>query len=292
MTAKETIDIYWPILEELTDEEKSLLIERLSGSMKTSPAAKKKPGRKKSSDENSKVCECRVLKDFHGIHAHASCNVSVGIGPEFKVEICGRKKDVSKIKTSVHDDVLFIDMDPIAVHGGDRIVCSGLGTITVNGMTIVDGVSVCDVKPVTVKVTMPELWGCSTYASGNIELETDLVSDHDFVFELNGSGSFIAKEISCAGFGVAVKGSGNVRVDSLKSTAGLFAVISGAGSINMRNVSVSGDAELKISGSGNIIVNGHAEEVNALITGAGSIGGNLESQRIRTRVTGSGNINL
>lgn len=288
MTTKDKIELFWPLLEDLTDDEKSALIEKLRGSMKSAPADSETKEQKKTArtrkDPNRTVTEVRDHSDFTGVANQGCCDVTIKTGESFKVEVIGKQKSVDDVETTVRGGVLHIKTKSSSYGNSGA-------TITINGRTIISG-SGDMTTPAKVNVILPELTLCSGAGSGNISIDSPIRTGHDFSLTVSGSGDIKAKEIECAGINAAISGSGNLRASQIKAHGSASVSVTGSGDVNLQNVDIDGHTELRITGSGDIRISGKAQEVNASVVGSGDISGHLNYTTIRSRVMGSGDIRI
>ncbi len=287
MTTKDKIELFWPLLEDLTDDEKSALIEKLRGSMKSAPADSETKEQKKTArakkDPNRIVTEVRDHSGFTGVANQGCCDVTIKTGESFKVEVIGKQKSVDDVETTVRGGVLHIKTK--SSYG------NSFASITINGRNIVSG-SGDMTTPAKVNVTLPELTLCSGSGSGNISIDSPIRTGHDFCLTVSGSGDIKAKEIECVGINAAVSGSGNLRTTQIKAHGNASISVTGSGDINLQDVDIDGHTDLRITGSGDIRISGKAQEVNASVVGSGDISGHLSYTSIRSRATGSGDIRI
>lgn len=288
MTTKDKIELYWPLLEDLTDDEKSALIEKLRGSMKSAPAGSETKEQKKATrarkDPDRIVTEVREHRGFTGVANQGRCDVNIKAGDAFKVEVIGKQKSIDDVETSVRGGVLHIKTKSSSCG-------NGIASITINGRTIVSGGGDM-IKPAKVNVTLPELTLCSGAGSGNISVDSPVRISQDFSLTVSGSGDIKTREIECAGFNAAVSGSGNLRATQVKANGNTSLSVTGSGDITLQKVDICGHTDLRVTGSGNIHISGKALDVNASVIGSGDIRGRLSYTSIKSRVTGSGDINI
>jgi len=91
--------------------------------------------------------------------------------------------------------------------------------------------------------------------------------------------------------GVALGGSGNIRVDKA-SGPGFSASVDGSGDIEVGALQVA-SADFSIAGSGNISAQGQADHIKASVAGSGSIETpSMKSRTAEISITGSGNVAL
>lgn len=323
---RDKVELYWSLMELLTPEEKIRLatkliesvpedfevdedleakIAELKSEVVNQKAAAKKKRKTVIEDEEEEdetaeeiITDERKVKPFVGIDSAGCLDVQVSKGDEFRLAVIGRKKDIKHIKTSVRNNVLHVFVDPECGFGnstivsGNSIVSVGYGKTIVNGRVIKGGGSISILKPLQIEVTMPKLESLHTQGSGDINVQSDFSSDRDIVCTVEGSGNINLCKIECDGFGVAVKGSGNVDVKQLNTKGDVFLAIKGSGDIDITSAYVAGDCELQIQGSGDIRINGSANNVDAYIFGSGDISGNLKYNNISTSTTGSGELLL
>jgi hypothetical protein len=107
---------------------------------------------------------------------------------------------------------------------------------------------------------------------------------------LSGSGNIVAeKGFKAASLGLAVSGSGNIRLQNLTATS-VDCAISGSGDITVSGPGKANSLDAAISGSGNIDAgNFEAGSVEIAVSGSGDCTVNA-SDKIQAHVSGSGDI--
>jgi Putative auto-transporter adhesin, head GIN domain len=134
-------------------------------------------------------------------------------------------------------------------------------------ITYKDNANVNATKPITIKITCPQLIGTKLLGSGNLTVNGTILSPK---------------------FDASQMGSGNIDLNN--ATIGALRVnLSGSGEITLKNCT-SLNAEYALLGSGNINANGNATKTcKAKITGSGTIDA-VVTDTLDAEITGSGDI--
>jgi Putative auto-transporter adhesin, head GIN domain len=135
-------------------------------------------------------------------------------------------------------------------------------------ITYKDNANINSTKPITIKITCPQLLGTKLLGSGNLTADGTVLSPK---------------------FDASQMGSGNIYVNN--ATIGALRLnLSGSGEITLKNCT-SLNAEYALLGSGNINATGNATKIcKAKLTGSGTIDA-VVTDTIDAEITGSGDIN-
>jgi hypothetical protein len=146
-----------------------------------------------------------------------------------------------------------------------------------------DGRSVRPHKPITIRVTVPEL--ADVVFSGSGEVDVAAFTADRFSVTLAGLGDIRVAGLATHHFTAELSGSGNLRVAGEATVQQIS--MSGAGNYDAERL-VSADAAVTISGAGNATVR-VSQALNATISGAGNVTYIGEPQ-VETHVTGVGTV--
>jgi hypothetical protein len=166
----------------------------------------------------SVTSETLVLPEFNRISMEGADNVFISYGEEQHVEVTGHPNIISRIRTEVVNDTWFIELER-GNYGRYEL---------------------------TYHITMPTIEKVSNTGSGNLTINTPMVTDHLEV-QLMGSGSFSGFLLSAQTCQADIVGSGNIEISVANH---LDATLEGSGSVFYKgNPLIKED----IQGSGRVV---------------------------------------
>lgn len=208
----------------------------------------------------------RNCSTFVSVDNKTSCNVFYKQGESFKVSIVAPEEHIDKIKTTVEEGTLLIEM--------------------------AENTFIKNVKDVKINIESPSLSSMTISGSGGITAQSAIDSSGKPVsLSVKGSGNIKLKKLECKELSANVGGSGNVDVSELKASTSEIE-INGSGSITCNGMKVSQKVTMTINGSGNIAVNGSTDVVNVDIHGSGNVTGRLNCDNVTATIKGSGDVKL
>jgi spermidine/putrescine-binding protein len=139
-------------------------------------------------------------------------------------------------------------------------------------------------KPITIRITVPEVEGLYLSGSGKI-LAEGKVNTGPLSLKISGSGNLILNDLAAGDVEAAISGSGDI--DLTGSGKNMEVAISGSGSINGESFSV-GACEISISGSGGCRIDATGK-LEVHISGSGNVY-YYSSPQIDASISGSGKI--
>ena len=166
----------------------------------------------------SVTSETLVLPEFNRISMEGADNVFISYGEEQHVEVTGHPNIISRIRTEVVNDTWFIELER-GNYGRYEL---------------------------TYHITMPTIEKVSNTGSGNLTINTPMVTDHLEV-QLMGSGSFSGFLLSAQTCQADIVGSGNIEISVANH---LDATLEGSGSVFYKgNPVIMAD----VQGSGRVV---------------------------------------
>jgi hypothetical protein len=139
-------------------------------------------------------------------------------------------------------------------------------------------------KPLTIRVTAPEVDGLYISGSGKIIAE-EKVTTGDLELKISGSGNINLTDLTATDLELAISGSGDINLSG--SGEEMEVAISGSGDVLGESFSVTG-CEIRISGSGGCQIDATGT-LEAQISGSGDVY-YYSSPQIEAHISGSGKI--
>ena len=220
---------------------------------------------------------------FTRIEVDLNARTSIEFGNKHYIEIDGRQKLLKKIKHSVRNGKLVIEMerkrgffnlfnsnneDEVQV----RIVLKKLEYLKLNGSGKTD-IDEFDTDETTIII------------NGANDLTTSGRIDN-FEMKIHGASDVILDELICKDFVLDVKGAGDLKISG--ETKNFEVEVKGAGDVKAYNFTTQ-SLDAKIMGAGDIRIT-VTEEIIASIFGAGSITYKGNPTRIKDKIFGAGEI--
>jgi hypothetical protein len=137
---------------------------------------------------------------------------------------------------------------------------------------------------VKVYISMSKLDGIGLFGSGNIVAEKEFKAG-SLGLAVSGSGNIRLPNLTATSVDCAISGSGDITVSGPGKATSLEAAISGSGSIDAGNFEVN-TVEIAVSGSGDCTVNA-SDKIQAHVSGSGNIYYKGNAQ-LDIRISGSG----
>lgn len=206
----------------------------------------------------------RNCSTFVSIENKTACNITYKQGEQFKVSITAPEENIDKIKTSVVDDILIVEME--------------------------ENTFIKETKNVKINIESPSLMYVAVTGAGNITSQTPLeTSGKPLLLSVKGSGSLKFKKINCSEIAVGITGSGNAEVSDVKAKSSEIE-IKGSGSVELSGMKISKKIEINVLGSGNAAINGSADNVKVNISGSGNVTGKVNCDNVSAIIKGSGDV--
>ena len=166
--------------------------------------------------------EKRDHRDFSKIRIETGLSMDVHVGKDFAVEMSGKEKYITRLKTTVKGDTLYVAYDKEdEIILGDRDMHMDVWMPKFSELRV-DGAVDADIDGFDGGDFEIELNG-----AGNIELDGKC---DKLVINLNGAGNIEAEDLECKDVDVDVNGAGNVEVYASDS---VVARVSGFGNIDV-----------------------------------------------------------
>lgn len=189
------------------------------------------------------ITQNRSLSDFSFITLKSNADVFVTQEDHFAISIEAPTDVIDKITTEVSDNTLEI---------GSKIKWTSGAH-----------------PEIKIYVSLPKPNGFEVDGSGNIILQTKIVTDY-LSLEVNGSGNIKAKETTSQKQQIAVNGSGGVKYDNALAENALLEV-NGSGDVKGGKL-MSKQVSVSVTGSGQIRISDISSETISMINdGSGSI---------------------
>ena len=185
------------------------------------------------------ITQKRDLPDFEKIRIKGAMDADIRVGESQSVAIKADADDQGRIKTSVKDKTLIIDMK-----GQFRSSRNRLATISVPNL---DAIMINGSSDATIKGIKTDRFSARISGSGDI-IADGTCGSADYV--INGSGDIDMSALRCDQVKVKINGSGDADVYARKD---ITVVINGSGDIEVsgkplvKNVSISGSGSLEMS---------------------------------------------
>jgi len=181
--------------------------------------------------------EKRDLKSFNAIDTTGAYEIDVTCQKPASFEIEADDNILPLIKTEVRDGILFVSNDQ-PYHSS---------------------------KPVTLRMTLPELNSVSSHGAGQINIAD--ANSSDLKIESTGAASVVA---AGAAKSVTISSSGAGKIDTSNLRAEKARVdVNGAASVD---VYASEQLDVNVSGVGHVSYSGNPKVVNKHVSGIGSVG--------------------
>ena len=208
----------------------------------------------------------RNCSSFTAIENKTPCNVFYKQAETFRVSIVAPEEQIEKIKTSVFDGTLVIEME--------------------------DNTFIKDTKNVKINVESPSLESVVVTGSGNFTAQSSInTSGKPVALSVKGSGIIKTKNVECMEMAANVSGSVNVEIAELMASSAEVEV-NGSGNITYNGMKISKKLDAAINGSGNIAINGKVDVVNIEIRGSGNLTGKVDCDNVTATIKGSGDVKL
>ncbi|MDO4992650.1 MAG: head GIN domain-containing protein [Prevotellaceae bacterium] len=206
----------------------------------------------------------RNCSTFVSIDNRSPCNVFYKQGETFRVSIVAQEEHIDKIKTTVVDGMLVIEME--------------------------ENTFIQKVKDVKINVESPSLTHVEISSSGSVTSQNPInVSGKPVTMSVKGSGNIKLKKLECSELGVNVTGSGNAEIGDVKAKTSEVEV-RGSGNVEYSGMKISDKINLTVYGSGNISVSGTVDEVKTTIHGSGGVSGRVNCDHVSAVIKGSGDV--
>lgn len=198
----------------------------------------------------------RNVGDFNSVKVSGTANVLLSAGEQNSVKIEGNESDTSKLKISVENGTLTIytkgnikNADKLKV----RVTCKELTNLEISGASDVKNDGQLNLNNIKIKSSgagdahldlRAKLITTEVSGAGNLHLSG---TAEKLTSEVSGAGDLKAYNLNCDSIFVKVSGSGNAKINALKSFTA------------------------EVSGAGNVIYKGEPSDRNVTISGAGSV---------------------
>lgn len=184
------------------------------------------------------------MKGFTGVKNSTSAEVEITQLETYKIEVTAKSDVFNELEIVVKDNTLHVKTkDTYNIWG--------------------------NWGKVLVKISCPEIKALSQNGSGNIKMQTPIITPEELTISVNGSGDILMKEIQTKSVQVSINGSGNVKTTSSGSAEVLKVNSNGSGNVNLETLKVS-SAQVKLNGSGNATIN-CSKAFKGSINGSGNI---------------------
>lgn len=196
---------------------------------------------------------------------------------------------VSRLMLSMPADVTVIQgtTESVAISADDNILPL-IGTRVENGVLVIDGdknKGFSTRKGIKVRLTVKSLEGVTVNGSGDVS-GNELKGD-SFEVAVRGSGDVKFQSVQAGKVTIDITGSGDVAINALDSKS-VQASIHGSGDIKLPSVRAA-DVAVSIKGSGDVSAAGTADRVDVEIAGSGDVRmARLISREANVRVVSSG----
>ena len=212
------------------------------------------------------VTESRDISGFTQVKVLGSVDVEIISGDVYSVEVTDYENLLSHLNTKLQGDKLEIGFEGCIRNSRAQV-----------------------------KITMPQLKGIYTLGSGDVKVSGDFTSD-DVIIESLGSGDIIFNALvdGAQDVNVTLKGSGNLRFNTVAQSLN-FAVSSfGSGNAVVNLPGKVSNLVIKLAGSGDLQIKGDtADKAQIIILGSGDCDAqNIVVKDATIKLMGSGDAHL
>ena len=204
--------------------------------------------------------ETRNLKGFDRVSFGISGNLSIRIGPEFRVVLEGSRRDLEAVITEISGDRLIIKQENWRFRFDEKV---------------------------NINITMPEITALSVSGSGNAEIVDDIKNADALDLSVSGSGKLLTAGIQVDQIGCSISGSGDINIASDGEADRGEISISGSGGYRGEDFNIDKLA-VRVSGSGSCFCK-VGDSLQASISGSGNVTYKGDP-KIDARVSGSGKV--
>jgi len=204
--------------------------------------------------------ETRNLKGFDRVSFGISGNLSIRIGPEFRVVLEGSRRDLEAVITEISGDRLIIKQENWRFRFDEKV---------------------------NINITMPEITALSVSGSGNAEIVDDIKNADALDLSVSGSGKLLTAGIQVDQIGCSISGSGDINIASDGEADRGEISISGSGGYRGEDFNIDKLA-VRVSGSGSCYCKA-GDSLQASISGSGNVTYKGDP-KIDARVSGSGKV--